>query len=306
MATAGRAVLFSGLTVMIGLLGLTDVHVRGAALDGHRRGDRRGAVGAGRRDAAAGDAGRAGPRIDALRGAAAAASTRRRGLLARRRRAGDGPIRAACWSPLWRCWWRSGCRSCTSSSAHRTPRSCRRRAVAAGLRPAADGVRRGRDLADPDRRDGAGLDLRAAPPDRPQRVRVAASGADPRVERVDSIVSLDPRLTLEQHLLVYSDPQRIADPYARALAAETTRDRFTLVRVVSRAARPLTVAKSLVLAIAQRPHRRRSRLPGGRRHGRRHRLRGRAVQRVSARAGADCAWRRTWCCCSCSGRWCCR
>ncbi|MDP8923515.1 MAG: MMPL family transporter, partial [Chloroflexota bacterium] len=54
--------------------------------------------------------------------------------------------------------------------------------------------------------------------------------ADDRVERVDGIMSLDPRLTLDQHLLIFSDPTRIADSYARGLAAETTRERFTLVR----------------------------------------------------------------------------
>jgi RND superfamily putative drug exporter len=77
--------------------------------------------------------------------------------------------------------------------------------------------------------------------------------ADRRVERVDSIVSLDPRLTLEQHLLIYADPSRIADPYARALAADTTRDRFTLVRAVSRTSQTSDDSKSLVKAIRNTP-----------------------------------------------------
>jgi putative drug exporter of the RND superfamily len=77
--------------------------------------------------------------------------------------------------------------------------------------------------------------------------------ADPRVVRVDSIVALDPRLTLEQHLLIYSDPTRIADPYARALAADTTRERFTLVRVVSKAGQTTDLSKSLVKAIRNTP-----------------------------------------------------
>jgi putative drug exporter of the RND superfamily len=77
--------------------------------------------------------------------------------------------------------------------------------------------------------------------------------ADPRVERVDSIVTLDPRLTLDQHLLIFADPTRIADPYARALAADTTRDRFTLVRVVSRGSQTSDLSKSLVKAIRNTP-----------------------------------------------------
>ena len=77
--------------------------------------------------------------------------------------------------------------------------------------------------------------------------------ADSRVERVDSIVSLDPRLTLEQHLLIFADPSRIADPYARALAADTTRERFTLVRVVSKGSQVSDLSKSLVKAIRNTP-----------------------------------------------------
>jgi RND superfamily putative drug exporter len=77
--------------------------------------------------------------------------------------------------------------------------------------------------------------------------------ADSRVERVDSIVSLDPRLTFEQHQLIFSDPSRIADPYARALAADTTRDRFTLIRVVSTGSQTSDLSKSLVKAIRNTP-----------------------------------------------------
>jgi RND superfamily putative drug exporter len=82
---------------------------------------------------------------------------------------------------------------------------------------------------------------------------VARISADSRVERVDSIVSLDPRLTFEQHKLIYSDPTRIADPYARALAADTTRERFTLIRVVSTASQTSDLSKSLVKAIRNTP-----------------------------------------------------
>jgi RND superfamily putative drug exporter len=82
---------------------------------------------------------------------------------------------------------------------------------------------------------------------------VARIRADSRVERVDSIVSLDPRLTFEQHQLIFIDPSRIADPYARALAADTTRDRFTLIRVVSTASQTSDLSKSLVKAIRNTP-----------------------------------------------------
>jgi len=82
---------------------------------------------------------------------------------------------------------------------------------------------------------------------------VARVRADSRVERVDSIVSMDPRLTLDQHLLIFSDPMNIADPYARALAADTTRERFTLVRVVSKYGQTTDLSKSLVKAIRNTP-----------------------------------------------------
>jgi len=82
---------------------------------------------------------------------------------------------------------------------------------------------------------------------------VARIRADDRVERVDSIVSLDPRLTPEQHRMIFANPDNVADPYARILAAETTRERFTLVRVVSKASQTSDLSKSLVKAIRNTP-----------------------------------------------------
>ncbi|MDP8923562.1 MAG: MMPL family transporter, partial [Chloroflexota bacterium] len=70
---------------------------------------------------------------------------------------------------------------------------------------------------------------------------------------VDSIMSLDSRLTLDQHLLIFADPTRIADSYARGLAAETTRERFTLVRVVSKYGQTDDRSKDLVRAIRNTP-----------------------------------------------------
>jgi putative drug exporter of the RND superfamily len=45
--------------------------------------------------------------------------------------------------------------------------------------------------------------------------------ADPRVARVDSIVSADSRFTLDQYELLYTHPQLIADPYLSALVKAT-------------------------------------------------------------------------------------
>ena len=57
MATAGKAVLFSGLTVLHRAARPDDVHVQRAALARDRRLDRRGALGAGGADVPAGDPG---------------------------------------------------------------------------------------------------------------------------------------------------------------------------------------------------------------------------------------------------------
>ncbi|HKB47958.1 MAG TPA: MMPL family transporter, partial [Ktedonobacterales bacterium] len=58
--------------------------------------------------------------------------------------------------------------------------------------------------------------------------------ADPRVTRVTSVVSLDPRLTLDQYALLYAHPNAIGDPYVAAtLQAYAGRD-ITMVQVTSR------------------------------------------------------------------------
>jgi RND superfamily putative drug exporter len=92
----------------------------------------------------------------------------------------------------------------------------------------------------------------------PERLRalheyVGRLQADPRVERVDSIVSLDPRISREQYLLLYADPAQVREPYARAFLDETTRERFTLVRVVTRHGQTSAEAKGLVRAIRNTP-----------------------------------------------------
>lgn len=84
-----------------------------------------------------------------------------------------------------------------------------------------------------------------------------ALAADTRVARVDSIVSLDKRLTLEQYRLMYQDPGNIADPYARQVAARFARGNVALVSVVLVSPAVSDEAKSLVRDL------RSTALPGG-------------------------------------------
>ncbi|GER86652.1 transporter [Dictyobacter vulcani] len=58
--------------------------------------------------------------------------------------------------------------------------------------------------------------------------------ADPRVERVDSIVSADPRFTLSQYQLLYTHPDLIADPYLGAFLKSSVSGNTLLVQVVSK------------------------------------------------------------------------
>ena len=279
-----------------------DVHVQRVALARHRRFDRGGAVGAGRADAAAGDPGRRGRRIDALTGASDHAPTS--GLwhaIAERvmRRAGLVFVAVMAFLVLL-----------GAPFLH-----VKFGAPDASILPADVQSRQGFDQLRTAFGEGeiSPILIAVTAPDSiyaPERLAalnefVSRIRADPRVERVDSIVSLDPRLTFEQHLLIFADPSRIADPYARALAAETTRDRFTLVRVVSRAAR-LRTSRS---RWSRRSATRRSAVTsasGSRRHGRRHRLRRRALLGVPAGAGVHRRRDVPRAACCCSARSCCR
>ncbi len=58
--------------------------------------------------------------------------------------------------------------------------------------------------------------------------------ADPRVERVDSVVSADPRFTLDQYRLLYSNPQTISDPYLAVLVKSSVAGNTALVQVISK------------------------------------------------------------------------
>ena len=51
--------------------------------------------------------------------------------------------------------------------------------------------------------------------------------ADPRVTRVESLVTVDPRLTLDQYTLLYGDPNGPRDRYVQTALAATTRGDLT-------------------------------------------------------------------------------
>ena len=73
--------------------------------------------------------------------------------------------------------------------------------------------------------------------------------ADPRVARVESIVSIDPRLTLPQYELIYADPTRMADPFGAALLAGTAKGNTVLVQVYSKYGAVAPQSQALVLDI---------------------------------------------------------
>ncbi|HEY7851231.1 MAG TPA: MMPL family transporter, partial [Ktedonobacterales bacterium] len=77
--------------------------------------------------------------------------------------------------------------------------------------------------------------------------------ADPRVAEVSSIVSLDPRLTLAQYQLMYSNPEAIADPYISQSLQYLAGSDITLVQVVSRYGFLDTQSEGLVQAIRNTP-----------------------------------------------------
>jgi RND superfamily putative drug exporter len=58
--------------------------------------------------------------------------------------------------------------------------------------------------------------------------------ADPRVSRITSLVDLDPRLRLEQYQLVYSDPNGPSDRFVAAALAATTRGDLTAFTLYTR------------------------------------------------------------------------
>jgi RND superfamily putative drug exporter len=77
--------------------------------------------------------------------------------------------------------------------------------------------------------------------------------ADPSVQRVESIVSLDPRITPEQYALIFADPNHIADGYAQLAAQATVRQDTLLATVTSRYGQTDDRSKALVRAIRATP-----------------------------------------------------
>ncbi len=77
--------------------------------------------------------------------------------------------------------------------------------------------------------------------------------ADPRVASVQSIVSLDPRLTLAQYELLYSSPQNIADLYITQSLSGLAGDRITMVEVISKYGMLDPRSEALVEAIRNTP-----------------------------------------------------
>jgi RND superfamily putative drug exporter len=77
--------------------------------------------------------------------------------------------------------------------------------------------------------------------------------ADPDVARVQSIVNLDPRITPAQYALIYADPNQIPDAYGLAAARATVRQDTLLANVTSRFGQTDRHSKDLVRAIRATP-----------------------------------------------------
>jgi RND superfamily putative drug exporter len=77
--------------------------------------------------------------------------------------------------------------------------------------------------------------------------------AHPSVARVSSVVTLDPRLTPDQYALIYANPTGISDAYGLLVAQATVRRDTLLVQVTSRYGQTDDRSKDLVRAIRTTP-----------------------------------------------------
>ncbi len=77
--------------------------------------------------------------------------------------------------------------------------------------------------------------------------------ADPRVARVDSIVSADPRFTLDQYELLYTHPQLIADPYLSALVNASVAGNTMEISIISKYGMLDQRSQALVQALRNTP-----------------------------------------------------
>jgi len=82
-----------------------------------------------------------------------------------------------------------------------------------------------------------------------QHALTRALEADPRVARVGGITALDPRITLEQYQLLYRYAPGIGDPWARALAETFTRENAAFLLVEPSVPSTSPEAEGLVEAI---------------------------------------------------------
>jgi RND superfamily putative drug exporter len=77
--------------------------------------------------------------------------------------------------------------------------------------------------------------------------------AEPSVERATSVVSVDPRITPGQYALIFADPNHIGDGYAQVLAQATVRQDTLLATVTSHYGQTDDRSKALVRAIRATP-----------------------------------------------------
>jgi putative drug exporter of the RND superfamily len=76
-------------------------------------------------------------------------------------------------------------------------------------------------------------------------------GRDSRVSEIESIVDLDPRITKAQYELIYADPSRIADRYGYEVARRTVGETATVVRIATHTSPVSEESKDLVRQIRQ-------------------------------------------------------
>ena len=86
--------------------------------------------------------------------------------------------------------------------------------------------------------------------------------ADPRVSRVDSLVDVDPRLTLAQYTLLYGDPNGPRDRYVQTALAATTRGDLTAFTLYTPYGPNRDEGKALVTALRDTAADRSRRRPG--------------------------------------------
>jgi RND superfamily putative drug exporter len=77
--------------------------------------------------------------------------------------------------------------------------------------------------------------------------------ADPAVQRAESMVDLDPRITPEQYGVIYADPEHIADAYGQIASRASVRADTMVANVTSRFGQTDDRSKQLVRAIRATP-----------------------------------------------------